>query len=56
MLQFIKRGSSVNQPIGDLPLWLSTLLRNRGVDTPEKAEAVNGRIRDAVLDAINAVE
>ena len=38
MLQFIKRGSSVNQPIGDLPLWLSTLLRNRGVDTPEKAE------------------
>lgn len=38
MLQFIKRGTSVSQPIGDLPLWLSTLLRNRGVDTPEKAE------------------
>ena len=38
MLQFIRRGTSVSQPIGDLPLWLSTLLRNRGVDTPEKAE------------------
>lgn len=38
MLQFIRRGTSVSQPIGDLPMWLSTLLRNRGVDTPEKAE------------------
>ena len=38
MLQFIRRGASVSQPIGELPLWLSTLLRNRGVDTPEKAE------------------
>ena len=37
MRQFIRRGTSVSQPIGDLPLWLSTLLRNRGVDTPEKA-------------------
>ncbi|MDY4138240.1 MAG: single-stranded-DNA-specific exonuclease RecJ [Eubacteriales bacterium] len=38
MLQFIRRGTSVSQPIGDLPMWLSTLLRNRGVDTQEKAE------------------
>ena len=38
MLQFIKRGPKDAQPIGDLPLWLSTLLRARGVDTPEKAE------------------
>ncbi|MGN1369726.1 MAG: single-stranded-DNA-specific exonuclease RecJ [Aristaeellaceae bacterium] len=38
MLQFIKRGPRDAQPIGDLPLWLSALLRARGVDTPEKAE------------------
>ncbi|MGN1020986.1 MAG: single-stranded-DNA-specific exonuclease RecJ [Aristaeellaceae bacterium] len=38
MLQFIRRGPSVSQPIGEHPLWLSTLLRSRGVDTPEKAE------------------
>ncbi len=38
MLQFIKRGPKEAQPIGDLPLWLSALLRSRGVDTPEKAE------------------
>ncbi|MDD6051312.1 MAG: single-stranded-DNA-specific exonuclease RecJ [Clostridiales bacterium] len=38
MLQFIKRGPKDAQPIGDLPLWLSALLRGRGVDTPEKAE------------------
>ncbi|MBQ8654001.1 MAG: single-stranded-DNA-specific exonuclease RecJ [Clostridia bacterium] len=38
MLQFIRRGNSVVQPVGDHPLWMSALLRNRGVDTPEKAE------------------
>ncbi len=38
MLQYIKRGPKDAQPIGDLPLWLSALLRSRGVDTPEKAE------------------
>ena len=38
MLQFIKRGPKEIQPIGDLPLWLSALLRARGVDTPQKAE------------------
>lgn len=38
MLEFIKRGPKDVQPIGDLPLWLSSLLRCRGVDTPEKAE------------------
>ncbi|MBQ4580950.1 MAG: single-stranded-DNA-specific exonuclease RecJ [Clostridia bacterium] len=38
MLQFIKRGPKDVQPIGDLPLWLSALLRARGVDTAEKAE------------------
>ncbi|MBQ3157290.1 MAG: single-stranded-DNA-specific exonuclease RecJ [Clostridia bacterium] len=37
MLQFIKRGPRDAQPIGDLPNWLSALLRARGVDTPEKA-------------------
>jgi len=37
MLQFIKRGPKDVQPIGDLPLWLSALLRARGVDTEEKA-------------------
>lgn len=38
MLRFIKRGPKDVQPIGDLPLWLSALLRARGVDTEEKAE------------------
>lgn len=38
MLQFIKRGPKDVSPIGDLPLWLSALLRARGVDTEEKAE------------------
>ncbi len=38
MLQFIRRGPKDVQPIGDMPLWLSALLRARGVDTPEKAE------------------
>ena len=38
MLQYVKRGPKDAQPIGDLPLWLSALLRSRGVDTPEKAD------------------
>ncbi len=38
MLHFIRRGPDTPQPIGDLPRWLSALLRNRGVDTPEKAQ------------------
>ncbi len=38
MLQFIKRGPKDVQPIGDLPLWLSALLRARGVDTADKAD------------------
>jgi len=38
MLKFIKRGPDNTAPIGDLPLWLSSLLRSRGVDTPQKAE------------------
>ena len=38
MLDFIRRGTDTPTPIGDLPLWLSGLLRNRGIDTPEKAE------------------
>ena len=38
MLQLIRRGPESAQPIGDLPRWLSALLRARGVDTPEKAE------------------
>ncbi|MBQ7844965.1 MAG: single-stranded-DNA-specific exonuclease RecJ [Clostridia bacterium] len=39
MLQFIKRGVEREAaPIGDLPVWLSSLLRTRGIDTPEKAE------------------
>ena len=38
MLQFVRRGAEHPQPIGDMPGWLSAILRNRGVDTPEKAE------------------
>ena len=38
MLQLIRRGPESAKPIGDMPLWLSSLLRARGVDTPEKAE------------------
>lgn len=38
MLHFVRRGAESPGPIGDLPLWLSALLRSRGVDTPEKAE------------------
>ena len=38
MLDYVRRGTENPAPIGDLPLWLSELLRNRGVDTPEKAE------------------
>ena len=38
MLQFIRRGSVSPQPVGELPAWLSAILRNRGIDTPEKAE------------------
>ena len=38
MLQFNRRGLDDPQPIGELPLWLSSILRNRGIDTPEKAE------------------
>lgn len=38
VLRFKRKGGDVQQPVGDLPLWLSTLLRTRGVDTPEKAQ------------------
>ncbi len=38
MLRFVRRGTDNLKPIGDLPQWLSALLRNRGVDTPEKAD------------------
>ena len=38
MLHFKRRGPESAAPIGSLPLWLSTLLRSRGVDTPEKAQ------------------
>lgn len=39
MLNFVKRGSSSEmEPIAGLPGWMSTLMRNRGVDTEEKAE------------------
>ena len=38
MLDYIRRGTENPAPIGELPLWLSGLLRNRGIDTPEKAE------------------
>lgn len=39
MLQFVRRGAeSAATPIGELPLWLSTILRTRGVDTEEKAQ------------------
>ena len=38
MLRFLKRGVENGQPIGTLPMWLSAILRTRGVDTEEKAE------------------
>ena len=38
MLHFIRRGPKDAPRIGDLPLWLSALLRARGVDSPDKAE------------------
>ncbi len=38
MLRFIRRGPENRQAIGDLPPYLSAILRNRGVDTAEKAE------------------
>ena len=38
MLHLIRRGVEDERPVGDYPLWLSTLLRSRGMDTPEKAE------------------
>jgi len=39
MLQFIRRGADREaSPIGDLPAWLSSILRTRGIDTQEKAE------------------
>ncbi len=38
MLEFVKRGAERDAaPLGDLPGWLSSLLRTRGIDTPEKA-------------------
>jgi len=38
MLNYVKRGPDTVAPVGELPLWLSALLRSRGVDTAEKAE------------------
>ena len=38
MLNFVRRGGENGAPLGNLPLWLSQLLRTRGIDTPEKAE------------------
>ena len=38
MLHLVRRGVEDNRPVGELPLWLSGLLRTRGMDTPEKAE------------------
>lgn len=37
MLEYIRRGGGSAEPVGNLPSWLSAILRNRGVDTPEKA-------------------
>lgn len=38
MLRFVRRGGEESRPVGDYPPWLSTLLRTRGMDTPEKAQ------------------
>lgn len=38
MLNYIRRGADSTVPLGSLPLWLSNLLRSRGIDTEEKAE------------------
>ncbi len=37
MLQFVQRGGDNRQTLGQLPQWLSMILRSRGVDTEEKA-------------------
>ena len=44
MLQFIRRGPDSAQPLGEHPLWLSALLRSRGVDDPERPSASCTRI------------
>lgn len=38
MLRFVRRGADNRQPLGEKPLWLSSILRSRGIDTEEKAE------------------
>lgn len=38
MLRFVRRGTDNRQPLGEKPLWLSSILRSRGIDTEEKAE------------------
>ena len=38
-MRFVQRKGAVPLPLGDLPDWFSALLRARGVDTPEAAEA-----------------
>lgn len=38
MLRFQKRGPDTRQPLGALPLWMSSILRSRGIDTEEKAQ------------------
>lgn len=37
MLRFRQRGVDNRQPLGSLPVWLSAILRSRGMDTEEKA-------------------
>ena len=37
MLRFVQRGGDNRQTLGQLPQWLSMILRSRGVDTEEKA-------------------
>lgn len=39
MLKLVRRGLPNSEPIGDLPASISAILRTRGIDTPEKAEA-----------------
>ena len=57
MLDFIRRGTECPAPIGELPLWLSGLLRNRGIDTPEKARRVMDEVSSdrlkMILDCAN---
>ena len=51
MLRYVRRGKeTAGAPIGSLPQWLSAILRNRGIDTQEKAETFLHPALDQLLE------